>query len=304
MKLAIGPILYFWPKEKVANFYQQVTEWPVDIVYLGEVVCSKRRALRLDDWLDIARQLTEAGKEVILSSLALLEAESELKTLRRIVNNGRYAIEANDMTAVQMLKDQNYIAGPHLNIYNHESLALHHSHGARRWVMPVELSQQTLRQMQLNKPPQMETEVFVFGRLPLAFSARCFTARACKLPKDDCQLRCGDYLDGLDMQTRDHKSFLTINGIQTQSASTCNLISAVPALQELQVDVLRLSPQSCNMDNIVQMFHKVLNGDLDPDVAESTLNTLTVGPPSNGYWHNDAGMQWHTSGKPARHPHN
>ncbi|MFP4611244.1 MAG: U32 family peptidase [Thiohalophilus sp.] len=292
MKLALGPLLYFWPKEQVLDFYRQVAEWPVDCVYLGEVVCSKRRALRLDDWLQIARQLSAAGKEVVLSSLALIEAGSEISSLRRITQNGEFMVEANDITAVHNLKGRDYIAGPHLNIYNPESLALHHDLGARRWVMPVELSQQTLADMQQSRPAQLETEVFVFGRLPLAFSARCFTARASRLPKDDCQLRCGDYPDGLDMQTREQQSFLTLNGIQTQSATTCNLAGAIPILDELAVDVLRISPQSRHMQEIVTLFRQTVAGEVDPASAESRLNALTIGAASNGYWHDSPGMRW------------
>lgn len=292
MKLALGPLLYYWPREQVEGFYRQVAEWPVNIVYLGETVCAKRRELRLDDWLRIARQLRDAGKEVVLSTLALIEAESELSMLRRIAHNGEFPVEANDIAAVQQLRGSDYIAGPHLNIYNPASLALHHGLGARRWIMPVELSQQTLRQMQLNKPLQMETEVFVFGRLPLAFSARCFTARACNLPKDHCQLRCGEYPDGLDMNTREQDAFLVINGIQTQSATTCNLLGSIPALRELQIDVLRLSPQSQHMKEIVALYHQVLQNRLEPREAESQINTLTCGLPANGYWHDRPGMQW------------
>ena len=49
MKLSLGPILYYWERERVLDFYAQAAGWPVDIVYLGEAVCSKRRALRPDD---------------------------------------------------------------------------------------------------------------------------------------------------------------------------------------------------------------------------------------------------------------
>jgi len=166
MKLALGPILYFWSREQVEAFYHQVTDWPVDIVYLGEVVCSKRRALRLDDWLAIGHRLREAGKEVVLSTLVLLEAESELGLLRRITRNNEFMVEANDMAAVQQCKGTAYVAGPHLNIYNPASLALHHGLGAQRWVMPVELSQQTLREMQRDKPDQMQP--------------RCLPSAACR----------------------------------------------------------------------------------------------------------------------------
>lgn len=63
MKFSLGPILYFWPKQQVFDFYQQAAESDVEHVYLGETVCSKRRELKLDDYLAIAHMLREAGKK-------------------------------------------------------------------------------------------------------------------------------------------------------------------------------------------------------------------------------------------------
>lgn len=40
-------------------------------------------------------------------------------------------------------------------------------------------------------------EVFAFGRLPLAMSARCFTARHYGLNRDECEFRCMEQPDGL-----------------------------------------------------------------------------------------------------------
>ena len=77
------------------------------------------------------------------------------------------------------------------------------------------------------RPAGLETEVFAYGRLPLAFSARCFTARHRNLPKDDCRFSCIDHPDGLLMETREKQPFLVLNGIQTQSALVYNL-AAVP----------------------------------------------------------------------------
>ena len=34
LKLALGPLLYYWPREKVMAFYEEVAASPVDIVYL------------------------------------------------------------------------------------------------------------------------------------------------------------------------------------------------------------------------------------------------------------------------------
>jgi collagenase-like PrtC family protease len=43
MKIALGPLQYYWPRETVLAFYREVAGWPVDTVYLGETVCSRRR---------------------------------------------------------------------------------------------------------------------------------------------------------------------------------------------------------------------------------------------------------------------
>ena len=57
MKLALGPVQYYWPKDTMAAFYREVAAMPVDIVYLGETVCARRHELREDDWLAIAEGL-------------------------------------------------------------------------------------------------------------------------------------------------------------------------------------------------------------------------------------------------------
>lgn len=293
MKLALGPVLYLWNRDTLLDFYTRAAQWPVDIVYLGETVCSKRRPLRSQDWLDLAARLTDAGKEVVLSTLALVEAASELGAMRRIAENGCYMVEANDMAAVNMLAGRAaFVAGPHINIYNGETLHLLAELGARRWVMPVELGQATLASLQAQRPAGMQTEVFAFGKLPLAFSARCFTARAHDLPKDACEFRCGDYPDGMPLSTREDQAFLTLNGIQTQSAGTTNLIAEIPALRALNVDVLRLSPQSRHMDKVVNAYRQAMEDALSPQDAQHALDAYLPVRPCNGYWHGLPGMDW------------
>jgi collagenase-like PrtC family protease len=294
MKLSLGPLLYFWSLEDVRAFYREAAGWPVETVYLGEVVCSKRRPPRHEDWLAIADELMAAGKQVVLSTLALIEAESELISLRKIVDNGPIAVEANDWGAVRLASRAGipFVAGPHLNVYNQETLALLKGLGATRWVMPVELAAETLGEMQRRRPEGLETEVFGFGRIPLAFSARCFTARAHQLPKDDCQLRCADYPDGLVMESQDHQAFLAINGIQTLSATSANLAGELPAMAEMQVDVVRLSPQSRHMDKVVAAFRAAIDGELSAQEARDRVARLSIGTACNGFWKGRAGMDW------------
>lgn len=292
MKLSLGPLLYHWEAETILKFYAEIADLPVDIVYLGETVCSKRRSLRLNDWLQLAQMLSEKGKEVVLSSLALIESGSELGTLKQTCDNGSYPVEANDMATVNLLcgKD-NFVAGPHLNIYNNETLNLMVEAGAKRWVMPVELDRNTLAAIQNQKSSAIETEVFVYGRLPLAFSARCYTARAENLPKDQCAYCCINHADGLMLRTRDEKPFLVLNGIQTQSASTCNLLGYIGELSDLKIDVLRLSPQSRNMSDIVHAFHDEIEQLNNEGLKRQDLAIEADVHYCDGYWHGEAGME-------------
>jgi collagenase-like PrtC family protease len=290
-KLSLGPILYFWSRDNILEFYKQAAQWPVNIVYLGETVCSKRNLLSMEDWLEIAEQLEAAGKEVVLSTLALLEAESELKRLRRICADDRYMVEANDMGAIHLREGKPFVTGHSVNVYNGRTLELLAKQGLKRWVLPVELSWMTLADMQKELPDGVETEVFAFGRLPLAYSARCFTARAHNLPKDDCQYRCGDYPDGLVLKAQDETRFLVLNGIQTQSAQTFNLLPEIGRMQELGVDVIRISPHSGITEQVVQAFHRCLTGEQDPQVAAAELEPIIPTGSCDGYWHGSPGME-------------
>ena len=286
MKIAIGPLLYYWPRASVLAFYEELALGPADIVYLGETVCSRRHELRAADWLAVAELLRGAGKEVVLSSLALVESSADVTALRRLAQNGSFDIEANDMGAVQLTEGRPFVAGPHLNIYNGGTLNLLHELGARRWVMPLEMSRKSLDVLQAARPAGMQTEVFALGRMPLAFSARCFTARHRNLPKDDCRFSCIAHPDGLRMDTREGQPFLVLNGIQTQSAAVYNLSGQFHELVTSGVDVLRISPQSQHTARIVAHFDALRHGAETEDIT-----ALLPDAACDGYWYGRPGLE-------------
>lgn len=290
MKISLGPILYFWDRLTVLDFYEQIARTPVDIIYLGETVCAKRRQLTFGDWLDLAYTLSRQGKQVVLSTLTLLEAESELSQLRRICDNGDFMVEANDMAAVQILTEKNlpFVAGPFINIYNAQTLNLLRRNGLQRWVMPVELSRHTLDQIlretgKVSMKGEFETEVVSYGHLPLAFSARCFTARAYNLPKDNCQFICGQHPDGIPLDSQEGDRVFTLNGIQTQSGACYNLLPQITAMRKIGVNVMRISPQSTGTEDVIRQFHQArLTGVEQMNISADSCN---------GYWFQRAGME-------------
>ncbi|MBU1236633.1 MAG: U32 family peptidase [Gammaproteobacteria bacterium] len=283
MKLSLGPLQYYWPRQTTLDFYASVATMPVDIVYLGETVCSRRHELRLDDYLDLAAQLADAGKEVVLSTLTLIESESDLKALRRLVDNERFVVEANEMGAVRLLAEKKlpFVAGPTLNVFNAETLRLLADMGASRWVMPPEAGRELLAGMKPMLPTGIATEVFVYGRVPLAYSARCFTARRFNLQKDTCEFKCIDFPDGMTIRTREGADFLSLNGIQTQSAKVYNLHADLPELAAAGVDILRISPQSTGTAEVVAAFRASIDG------KAATLD----GDTCNGFWHGRPGLE-------------
>lgn len=287
MKLTLGPILFYWQRQAIMDFYADMVAQPLDVIYLGETVCSKRRALSLDDWLGLAADVrSSCDAEVVLSGLTLVEAASELGSLRRLCENGEIKVEANDMAAVQFLTSQGveFVGGPALNIYNAFTLHELVSRGMSRWVPPVECSADLLAALMTQAADAgislPELEVFAWGHLPLAYSARCFTARAENLAKDDCGFICQNYPDGIPMSTQEGKVLFTLNGIQTMSGGVSNLLAEYPRMQRMGIDALRLSPRSENMGEIVAMFDSVRRGGTPPLALDGC----------NGYWHGQPGM--------------
>jgi collagenase-like PrtC family protease len=293
IKLSLGPIQYFWERQRVLDFYQQAADSAAEIIYLGEVICSKRRLVKLEDWLAIGNELKQSGKEVLLSSLTLLEAASEMSSLKKLCANDSFMVEANDISAVQLLSaaGKNFVTGPSVNIYNGSSLQLLARKGLKRWVLPVELGLETLKDLQALRPEGVETEVFALGRLPLAYSARCYTARSHNLPKDDCQFKCIDYPDGRMLETQEDEKFLVLNGIQTQSALTHQVLEQLPELRALGVDVLRISPQYDNTLRILELFNIALNNNRVDNLSDNLLELLPHGV-CNGYLTEQAGMDY------------
>ncbi|MDL2337810.1 MAG: U32 family peptidase [Pseudomonadota bacterium] len=301
LALTVGPVLYHWAREALMRFYAEVADSPADTVVIGEAVCARRRELRLEDWLSLGRELATAGKEVVLVAQTLIETEADLRLLERQAEQQEFAVEAGDASALQLLAGRvPLVLGPHLNIYSRQALKEHADLGVRHWVAPVELA---LDALALINPPRdpvrkpdgtpIATEAWAFGRLPLAFSARCFTARHHHVPKDDCGFRCLADEDGLLLSSTEDQPFLVINGTQTQSATAQSLLGDATALRAAGVSRLRLSPCSRGFAQVLEDFESVMNaGASEAGRSSRWIESGVPGPLSNGYARRLPGMNW------------
>ncbi|TCL06424.1 MULTISPECIES: U32 family peptidase [Sodalis] len=288
MKYALGPVLYYWSKADIEAFYAAASAGSADVIYLGETVCSKRRALKTGDWLELAAAVAQSGKQVVLSTLALIQAPSELTEIKRYLDNGDFLLEANDIGVVQMAAEKGlpFAAGPALNCYNAYTLRILHRQGMVRWCMPVELSRDWLQNIllqceELGFRRQFEVELFSYGHLPLAYSARCFTARSENRPKDECQTCCIQYPQGRRVLSQEQQQVFVLNGIQTQSGYCYNLINELPSMVDL-VDVVRLSPQGMDTLAMLERFRANEQGQRPLPLSQHA--------DCNGYWRRVAGL--------------
>ena len=219
----------------------------------------------------------------------MLESEGDLKATRKLIDEAGCKLEANDLGAVNIANGRPFVAGPHLNIYNSATLNAFRRYGLARWVPPLEADRTLIETLHANRPEGVETEVFVYGKLPLAFSARCFTARHYGLNKDDCQFKCLEHPEAMTLKTREGQPFLAINGIQTMSAQTYNLLAEVPEMQKMGIDIIRISPQPKHMAEIISAFDAARRGEMtQPDMSQWAAEGLV-----DGYWFGEPGIASH-----------
>ena len=304
MKISLAPISYCWSKSDVEAFYQHVALSGIDTVYLGETVCSRRRELKFSDYLELANMLKSHGKHVVLSTMALIEAQSELNELKRAIDNGDFSIEANDMAAVHYAHQAKvpFVCGPTINNYNRTSLDLLHRKGMYRFVMPCELSQKWLSNViNHGSKPAFEIEVLGHGYMPLAHSARCFTAKHYRLPKDKCQTICQRHSKGLLAQTQESQPLLRLNGIQTQSAAQVNLINQIPQMLDMGIDYWRISPNKLADitlgSNLALTLNQLETGSLNKEALftkqfDDSKSMSAASHHCNGYWLGLPGMDY------------
>jgi len=270
-RLVMGPILFHWDENRKRDFYARIAdEIDVDTVHVGEVVCAKRMPFFDKHLPDIIERLQNAGKEVVFSTLALVMNEREIAQLREIAEMPDLLIEANDISSVGLLSGRPHVVGPYINTYNESNLDYLISKGAHRVSLPWELPMSSIEAL-CNARKTAEIEVQIFGRVPLAISARCYSARAHGLHKDGCRYVCGEALDGMDVETLDHTPFLAVNGLQTLSSHYLELSTAIDDLKDAGVNTFRISPHTLDMVRVANLYRRLIDGETSSDEVRQSL---------------------------------
>jgi len=283
-------VLFNWDPEAKRDFYFRIAdEAPLDTVYVGEVVCSKRSPFFDPHIPAVVERLRRGGKQVVHSTLALIMSEREMDAVRALAGESGLLIEANDIGSLALLAGRPHIVGPFVNVYNEDTLAFLAGRGASLVSLPWELSSRPLAA--LAKSAVAKLEVQVFGRVPLAISAHCYHARAHGLHKDGCRYVCAEDGDGMSVETLDGEAFLCVNGTQTLSHTVSTLIGELGELQQMGITAFRLWPHDIDMVAVTEVFREVLDGKETADGGRRRLQTLAgFAPFSNGFYHGREGV--------------
>lgn len=259
LDLTVGPNAFFWSAEVVRGFYQGLAKTPVARVVIGEWVCSKRLPFWQQEIPAAIEGLQAAGKQVALTTLALITLKRERRQTADLLDMG-LPVEVNDLSALKHLPTGTpFWVGPMVNVYNEGTLQWLAERGATRICLPPELPLDSIAKLaQAGAAAGVTIEVWGHGRVPLAISGRCYHARLNDRAKDNCQFICGDDPDGRDVETLEGSSFLNINGVQTLGHSITTAAHHIADLRDAGVSALRLSPHIGDFAEVTRAWAKTL----------------------------------------------
>jgi O2-independent ubiquinone biosynthesis protein UbiV len=297
MRLTLGPLLFPWPLADARDFYARIAdEAEVDEVYIGEVVCAKRARFVGPDWDAIAARLRAGGKRVVRSTLAEVIDAQDRAVVQEVcaLPDEAGEVEVGDATALALRAGRAHRLGPHMNVYNEGALRFLAARGATHATAPAEMYREALAPLaDAARALGAGLEVQVFGRAPLALSARCHGARAVGRARQGCRFACGDAPQGTELKTLEGEDLVVVNGVQVLSHGFLNLAGEVDALRAMGVTHLRLSPHAVDMVAVARAFAARVRGGADAAEVGARLRAAGVDAPfSNGFFHHRPGRAW------------
>lgn len=280
--LVMGPVLFNWSVDEWVDFHARIAdEVAIDRVHVGEVVCSKREPFYADRLPEVIERLQRGGKTVVVDTLALVTLKRERQIVADLAELDGVEIEINDFSPlVHLAPGRRFAVSPLVNVYDEGTLGVLATRGAWSVCLPPELPIAQVEALAAEgRRIGVETQVFAFGRLPLAISGRCYHARIHGLAKDSCRYVCAEDPDGLQVDTLDGEAFLAINGVQTLSQDCATVIDETEALLAAGVGAYRISPQTGDMGAVATVFRDRLAGRIGADEAKAKLAVASPAVP-------------------------
>lgn len=105
MKLVIDSVPFNWSKEATLAFYQNAVHLPADTFVIGNTLCASHSALDWQEWRTIGKNLVEAGKQVIYSSMAFHKSQISVTRLHKIVTASETKLEIGSNFMLLMRRD-------------------------------------------------------------------------------------------------------------------------------------------------------------------------------------------------------
>ena len=260
MPVSLAPVRFSWSAKQLKRFYKNAEQWPVDIVYLGETLCAKRRALSWDDWFAIGRDLVAAGKEVVISSNSLHDSNMSISEMQRLCMDNDFVLEVADTGYLQLLQMRHkpHVVGHTINVGTQGKLERFAEQGMLRWVMPREDNAASLLQSlrmakAYERPRQYQVEATVHGLFTLNASIIC-SRELSFVPKRDCKVDCDvgaltriyrdqTIVDGASFDLRDQMSRIAAWG-----ADVFRVVTTREDMGDILTSVQRAEEQLAQVD--------------------------------------------------------
>jgi len=257
MLVSLAPVRFSWSVQQLQRFYAQAADWPVDIVYLGETFCGKRRVLSWQQWQEIGENLVAAGKQVVYSSNSTHDSSMSIMQLQRMCKENDFQLEVADMGYLQLLQTRRrpHVVGHSINVGTKDKLARFAELGMTRWVMPrqanIDYLVADMRLAQVYEQERnFEVETSVYGMFQSSASVYC-TRDLDFNPLKDCKVDCD--IGKLSMSWHDPQAireatFVLSNHIARLAAWGANVFRVVPnsadmgpVLANVSAEVAKLS---------------------------------------------------------------
>ena len=231
-------------------------KYGADAVYCGTSSLSLRTRTNMndDDLIKTINYVHSKGKKVYvnINIYAWDEKYEEIKEQAKILNDLNVdGIIVADGGVVDILKEYAPNVDIHIstqaNTVSFNAANFWYRNGAKRIILARELNKDQIKELMLNKPKDLEIEIFVHGAICFGYSGRCFlsdflTGRSANL--GDCAQCCrwgyNIYLEDKNNEGTLMKLEDDDKGTYIMSSKDLCLIKEIPEIVEMGIDSLKI----------------------------------------------------------------